>query len=191
MEYIVKKITDSFISNNTIDCDNKEIFEFGLIVALQTFFSTIGLMIIGILLGYAIETIIFIVTFSVIRANAGGHHAKTSIRCFAISITFLVSCLYCVNFLNLNIYLYFLLLILSNLIVILYSPVDSIEKPLSNELKLRCRRRSIITMGIIDIILFISIFINLNHIYINICIFSMFIQCVLMLPILNNERGEY
>lgn len=191
MEYIVKKITNSFMSSKTINSDNRDVFEFGLIIALQVLFSTIGLVIIGFLLGYVIETIIFLITFSAIRVNAGGRHAKTVIRCFAISTTILVTSLYCVNFLSFHRYLYFLMLLFSNVIIVLYSPVDSSEKPLSDKLKVLCRKRSLITISIIDCIILVCMSLNINNIYINISIFSMFMQCILMLPILNNGRRDH
>ncbi len=68
-----------------LDCsDDQEraILEYGCELCLYTVFSTLGLLLIGTILGCLLETIVMITVFYLCQSNGGGYHATTHKRCF-------------------------------------------------------------------------------------------------------------
>lgn len=56
--------------------------EYGCELWLYTVSSTLGLFLIGILLGAPLETVMMIAIFYLCQSNGGGYHANTHMKCF-------------------------------------------------------------------------------------------------------------
>lgn len=78
---ISKKIVSYLLSSNA-DPDQIEICEYGCEILLYTIISTLGLVIIGLLLHSPIEAIIIILIFYLFQSTGGGHHANSHLACF-------------------------------------------------------------------------------------------------------------
>lgn len=64
------------------DEQQRAIYEYGCELWLYTVISTLGLMLIGSILGFCIESMTMIVVFYLCQSNGGGYHASTHTRCF-------------------------------------------------------------------------------------------------------------
>lgn len=67
---------------NVIDSTSREVYVYGCDIALYTFLSTTGLLVIGALLGRLFETAILVSVFYLNQSIGGGFHASTHTRCF-------------------------------------------------------------------------------------------------------------
>jgi len=73
-------------SGKPYDEDDIEDYAYGLEMLVENVFELLAVFLIGVFMGRAFETIVFILAFISLRGLAGGYHSKTSFRCF---LTFL------------------------------------------------------------------------------------------------------
>lgn len=89
----VKKITDKIIlamKNKNISFD-EEVVEFGLEIILMKIIFAAVTVLIGILMNCFLESIIYAVSFSLLRQYGGGYHADSERKCFVLSVLMLFS----------------------------------------------------------------------------------------------------
>lgn len=82
MHYIASKIVDALAVRDLLRHSSKEIYIYGLDLALYTILSTIGLVLIGFLGSRVIETMILITLFYTNQSLGGGFHASSHLKCF-------------------------------------------------------------------------------------------------------------
>ncbi len=63
-----------------------EIYTYGFELIVSSLIEALSILILGILVGDFIETLIFVVYFSLIRFYSGGYHAYTYMRCYLITV---------------------------------------------------------------------------------------------------------
>jgi len=77
------RLADVLCENHIIKEENKEIIVYGIDALLSTLINVVIVIGLGLLLGLFLPTVIFLVSFAVLRVFAGGYHAKTRIGCTA------------------------------------------------------------------------------------------------------------
>lgn len=82
---IAHRMTNALISDEQ-DEKQRAIYEYGCELWLYTVISTLGLLLIGTILGYFFETAAMISVFYLCQSNGGGYHAASHIRCFLIMV---------------------------------------------------------------------------------------------------------
>ena len=85
-EYLSHKLTVLLCRKMQIDEDEAELYELGIEVLISTGFTSAVIILVGILLHRAMESLIFLACFMTLRNYSGGYHAKTRTGCFATSI---------------------------------------------------------------------------------------------------------
>ena len=117
---------------------------FGLELIFTYFFGTAILMIISVLCRQPLAWLVFILGFSPLRTSAGGFHAKSQLSCFVVSsVIFLLSMI--VSFyLSWTTTVYLLVCSVTLILVLLLSPVEAVNKKLTQEQRCKNRTRSII-----------------------------------------------
>lgn len=130
-EKISIKITDKLEENGTVSKPDRELYEYGLRQILTTLLNIATAFLIGLamdMMGYAV---IFIVAYIPVRIYAGGFHASTSKRCWAVSAIMLVAALFVVKYIPKE---YFWIITTLSLAacagIICMSPVEDANKPL-------------------------------------------------------------
>ncbi len=151
------KLADKLITENIITIEDKEVYSYGFQLLLSMILKGTGLIVLGLVTGHVAETIIFVLTFGLLRIFAGGIHAHSYFKCFAVTVALVYAAVWLSNQLNSHsdtILILAIILILSNALVFLFSPIDSPNKPLSKQEKIMNRHRSImvITIGSIMIV---------------------------------------
>lgn len=191
MDNMINSLTKLALKNNLIDSSTEVKFRYGMLVAIEIILDIIGFIILGLIFNCILELSVFLITFALVRANAGGWHAKSSLICFiSISIVALLSV-----YLTINIYfspiVYIMLLLLSILFITLYAPVDTPNKPMSKEFKKVCRNRTLTTITITGIlVLLLNFFAIVEGHLVNIAILALFTQSISMLPLINQNKEE-
>lgn len=85
MERWAERITAKLIYTHTIDADNQEMYQFGVVHLLYQLFFFAFAFAAGLLLKILPETVLFLVAFFSLRPYAGGWHASTQGKCTLIS----------------------------------------------------------------------------------------------------------
>ena len=81
------KITDKLVLKKIVSDDMADIYIYGFELLISFFFSTIGVLIIGIILGRFLQTLMFLATFILLRSFTGGYHANTYAVCSLVTFS--------------------------------------------------------------------------------------------------------
>lgn len=87
---ISNRIADNLIASNVIGADEKEIYTFGAEVLISYIINLLTIIVLGLALSAAMEGLVFLSSYALIRMYAGGYHASTFGRCYALSVVIMV-----------------------------------------------------------------------------------------------------
>jgi accessory gene regulator B len=147
---LAKSTACFFVDNKIIEEEDAEVYSYGMELLLSTVFNFAVAIAIAVITRSFIPCLVNLTAFLTLRVNAGGYHADTHLGC---TMT-LVSVMLVFIFAEKNISetaMYFsslLMLMLSNTIIIMLSPVEHPNKPLDDDMKIRLRNKSVLWAGI-------------------------------------------
>ncbi|MEQ2417413.1 accessory gene regulator B family protein [Ruminococcoides bili] len=185
---MIKLISDKFacfLCKDEGQKDNFDLYEYAVYIILASAFHIITIIALGLCFNLLVESLVFYLSFIVIRKFAGGYHAKTPTRCYIISIITIVLMLciikwiLIINYLSIYYSLFFSELVCV-LILCFLSPLDTENKLLNGKERTIYKIVSCVTS--IAISLF-STFLIVIGVY-NICVslsFSIFTSTVLLI----------
>lgn len=127
------KFVQDMVNNGIIEKEDTELYCFG-IDALKTYVGAVIMTLgIGILFGFFWESLIFFISFKLLRAEAGGFHASNSKKCTLISIIMLICSFTVIKFFlsDISIRCLIIILLVSVLIISLFSPLPDDNKPIT------------------------------------------------------------
>lgn len=117
---------------------------FGLELIFTYFFGTSILLIISVLCRQPLAWLVFILGFAPLRTTAGGFHAKSQLSCFAVSSGIFLLSMIVSFFLLWTTTVYLLVCSVTLILVLLLSPVEAVNKKLTQEQRIKNRSQSII-----------------------------------------------
>lgn len=82
---ISNRMADTFISNGIIKEEDKEIYAYGWRALGMWLICTTTMFVVGSLMGEFLYTVLFFISFSLIRAFYDGYHANSRVFCFISS----------------------------------------------------------------------------------------------------------
>lgn len=185
---MIKLISDKFacfLCKDEGQKDNFDLYEYAIYIILSSAFHMATVIVLGLVFNLLTESLVFYLSFIVIRKFAGGYHAKTPTRCYIISIITIVLMLciikwiLIINYLSIYYSLFFSELVCV-LILCFLSPLDTENKLLNGKERTIYKIVSCVTS--IAISLF-SAFLIVIEVY-NICVslsFSIFTSTVLLI----------
>lgn len=153
---MIKKLSH-FLAQSIVTCVagrnySADAIAFGLELIFTYLFGTAILMVISVLCRQPLAWLVFILGFAPLRTTAGGFHAKSQLSCFAVSSgIFLLSMI--VSFLCAwTSTVYLLVCSVTLILVLLLSPVEAVNKKLTQEQRNKNRARSLI-ISVINIVI--------------------------------------
>ena len=178
--FVVNSYINLIKDLNKYDKTQLEEIKYGIEAIYLSFSKVIVILIISFILGIFKETLLFLLTFNLLRITAFGLHASKSIWCWITSsISFLGIPLICKNFIF-NDLTYIVIPIICLICFLLYAPADTIKRPLINSKKRKIYKFLSIATGII----YLTLIILLDNILIkNLLMFSLVLETILILPI--------
>lgn len=199
IDRLSRKITQSLIDKEIISFDDWEVYMYGLQMMISGIVKLIGFMIIAWVLGWIVETIVFITTFSLLRVNAGGYHADTYLKCFLVTsiATFLSIGIVKYYFVSDSIIYLAIISLLAGVLVLFHAPVDTLNKRMVGNEKKIFRRRSILVLTLEISVIVIAYFISPKiSIFCNISAMAILFEGITLTPIfaendIQKERGYY
>ena len=155
MEKFSSKLIEFFVSNDLIKNEYKEIYKYAVNIILSSLIHIATVMIIGLCFNLFIESLVFYFSFIAIRKFAGGYHAKTPVRCYLFSFASNIIILCLVKWLSsintLFIFIFIIFELLCVVLILLISPLDTENNPLTGQEKKMYRMLT----SIITILIFI------------------------------------
>ena len=139
--------------NRVINSDEIDVYTYAAFNILHTATPLLFTIVIGILMNLVLESILVIVPFVLLRKYTGGYHATTPLRCALLSAV-LLSLLLAIIKATMAFSLWLsCLLIVSETILFIFSPVDPQKRHLDAYEKRLCFVRSKQILIILDIVI--------------------------------------
>jgi len=173
LELICKNISNNLKNELNLDEDKASIIEYGLFAFFHMSISILLVAVIGLIFNVMIEALIISFVVAILRKFSGGAHASTALNCAIVGVLISIIPAYITKNLNFNInYIIFTgipLYIISLIIVYKLAPVDSPNKPIKKQEKIKkLKKGSIILLSIYMIIVAFNViiyYISKNHIF--------------------------
>lgn len=157
LHYLSQNIADFLLSQNCFDDEDLDIYIYGTELVLSSLLSCFIILITSIVMNCLLKGFLFFICFVTLRKFTGGLHCKTYLRCNLTFISVYLGCLVCntvVEQIKYKAIIYIALIIISLIIVYLLSPVENINKPISDDEKKKYRRIAVVVC-FLQIILFV------------------------------------
>ena len=186
----IEHLADIIVENDNSNSTDKEILVYGLTSAIEQGTSILTTAVLGVLFGLLLESLIFLVSFSMIRMYAGGYHCKKPTHCYIMSSVIMVAILTILKFTPIEYItsISIILLLLSTATIIRYAPVETSNKPLDEKEQKHYRRKTIQNM-VIEYCIILILFIVQQYRWAYVIILGITITAILVI-IQIKIRGE-
>lgn len=154
------------ITHHIVSEEKREAYTYGFELLFEKLFFYGIILIIALLTKTLIFSVLFVFSYKMLRQYTGGFHCKTAEVCLVVSVLIylLVLLLYMLNF-DLGEFILSISTMVSLIIIFLFSPRESENRPLESEEKRKYRTISIITAAVIAIIATISYRLNISLLF--------------------------
>lgn len=160
---LASNITEALCALAVIEDEDRELYIYGFFVLLSHGFFFVISAIFGILFGTLWESIVFYIIFSILRRYAGGFHASRESTCTLCTTIALFMSSAGISILEKagGVVLPLLMIVLGTVVISLLSPLDSEEKPLTQNECQYYRRKSLVTVWAIIVIALGAVAVNM------------------------------
>lgn len=130
--WIAEQITHKLIASSVIEEGDRELYSYGFFLLISKIFFFFVTVIAGHLTGTTVESMIFYVVFILLRAYAGGIHARTEMSCAVLTTLALIASVLVIKQLETHTsgVVPLLMFGIGSLCILAFSPLDTSEKPL-------------------------------------------------------------
>lgn len=147
------RLADFLIENKIVEAEDKEIYIYGYEILISSAIGVALVLILGFLFNLVIETVIFLAEFILIRQSCGGYHANSYLKCILSFMSVFVLVILALNIFLVH-YSYLIWIVLSAMcmsVMMELSPIENINKPLTQKTKSRNRKISIVLSAVVII----------------------------------------
>ena len=168
MDKLLDKIIEEMKKDNALtdNKENEEIVRVGLEILITKVFFAIAILIVGLLMKCFFESIVFAISFSMLREYGGGYHAESRTKCLVLSFITLVVAL---GIIVLNKIFHvlmlptFILSIISVIYILYKAPIDTLNKRLDkDEIRVYGNKARILTI-IMFLVAVLLLYIRYNN----------------------------
>ncbi len=174
------KVTNYLLCKKVIKDDDREIYQYGFEQFFRTLLNVVTMLLLGIGFGEIYQCIILTVSFIALRSYSGGYHANTSLRCYILTVSSISAVLSIMKFIAINRFICLGLLVLSSVIILLFSPIGTKNKPLDEIEKIIYRKKTIIVWSVETCVALVFIVLNSTEIHIAITLALVIISIALI-----------
>ena len=173
------QITQNLLKRNIISDEEKELYDYGLFMITSYIAFFLISMLFGIALNILFSSVIFYISFCLVRNFAGGIHANSEIRCNIITtVSILISEILIKIFIDYSLVsIAFVMLIISSICLCVIKPISTSQKVISRKEKLYFHKKvtvltililiistSSMVLGVYSITIYFSVGLSLSSI---------------------------
>lgn len=169
-------ITQLLIESNIVDNKDFDLYNYGLFIFISETFLFIYCLIVGAILKIALPSLLFCSMFFLVHRFAGGFHAKTELHCLIITLSFFLISIVSIKLgTQLNCIILISIYVCCSIILILLSPADTPQKPLSNKEKFLFKKITSLIL-VVGFIVIVTLYIKNICLYANAIVIAVFLQ---------------
>lgn len=180
---VSRKISQKLVLNKIITSLEEELYTYGIQQGLVLLLNIITALLVGFIMGMVWECIIILLTYIPLRTYAGGYHSNSPVRCYIYSLGVIILQLYSITFISSQISM-FMISILAGSFIFCFAPVESINKPLTNNERIIYRKKARTILVIEEIIILFSIILRSEKI-------SIIITTTIIVTMIMTVVGKY
>lgn len=170
--------------------ENREFYFYGLQLAISKLFFFLVILIISILTKTLLVSMAFVFMYSAIRKYSGGHHCRSEVCCFFVSILLY---LIMILFYDMDAYGVRIFLCISAsvsiIFIIIFSPIEHKNKPLSTEERTKYGIISKMVAITLIVTVYVSLFLHINILFYS-SSYTLTVDAVLILFALNGGETQ-
>lgn len=163
MNHIISFILKCSISEGCINEEDLDIYSFGLECLFLKVIHYTSYIVIGIVLDSLVGLLVSACVLIPLRTKAGGYHANTRIGCYFFSCSMVI--LLCImNKVILPSWLIILYLLIANIVILFWTPVENENRLLEEEERVQFRKQVILLLMLIYAVFWVLVW-NKMRIY--------------------------
>ena len=147
---LAKSTACFFVDNKIIEAEDAEVYSYGMELLISTVLNFAVAIIIAVATKSILPCLVNLAAFLTLRVNAGGYHADTPLGCTMTLVSTLLVFIFAEKNIS-EVAMFFnslMMLLLSNILIIMLSPVEHPNKPISEDMKRKLRDKSVKWAGI-------------------------------------------
>lgn len=139
-------ITQNLLKRKVISDDEKELYDYGLFMIISYIVFFLISILFGIVLDIPFSSILFYISFCLVRNFAGGIHANSEIKCNIITtVSILISEILIKVFIDYSLVnISFVMLIISSICLCVIKPISTSQKEISPKEKIHFHKKVIV-----------------------------------------------
>ena len=166
------QITKYLLKKNVISDEEKELYDYGLFMIISYIVFFLVSILFGMVLNILFSSILFYISFCLVRNFAGGIHANSEIKCNIITtVSILISEILIKIFIDYSLVsIAFVMLIISSICFCVIKPVTTSQKEISQQEKLHFHKNVVMFTISILLISIISMVFNIYSVTITLSV---------------------
>lgn len=139
-----RKVSEKLVHKGIVQQEDAALYQYGIESGLTVAGNLLASVIFGIITGRLGVVLVFLLFYSTLRSFSGGVHCKSKAGCFCLSLAILLIPVYTCEWVLEMVYSPVLIMIgiVAVVVILVLSPVESINKPLDDEERKFYRRVS-------------------------------------------------
>ena len=139
-------LTKALLKRNIVSADDEELYVYGFFMIFSYLIFFFLALLLGLILRIPIESVVFYVTFCVIRNYAGGIHADTETKCTVFTtISITVSLIIIKLLITYNLIISSsVMMVLAGICLFVFAPLSNEQKKIDKNERLRFRKKTIL-----------------------------------------------
>lgn len=143
-----KKVVDRLLIDEGTEKEDYEIYLFGMEQLLTVIIDFLTAILLGVVFGEVIQTVIFVLSFMIMRSYAGGFHASTPFKCYLLTSLTIIIVLSVMKCIEADIAVLAGMLFVASMVIWLLAPVDTENKTIDDVEFVVYRRKTRIVWSI-------------------------------------------
>lgn len=185
-----KDISLMLVANRIITFENREAYSYGIELFLFKTSLYIIVALIALITNTLIPSIIFVVSYTLLRQYNGGYHCKTAEMCMVVSIFMYLIFLLLYELDHENIKIFFLISsCISFLPIAIFSPVENINNPLTVQEKRKYHIIAVIIAASLIAAVLFGYFFTIKNLFYSVS-YSLTADAVLIILGLRRNKDE-
>jgi accessory gene regulator B len=156
-EKMAKAVVKWLLNDDVETSGIYEVYMYGMGQIFNNLFNILTALTIGFLFGETLVSVVYVVAFAFLRSYAGGYHASTPMRCYALTVASIIAVLLAVKYASFNPICLTSLFIMSSIVILMLTPVDTVNKRLDGIEHIHYRKKAIIAWMIENLVIIVCI----------------------------------
>lgn len=153
LKSIAEEITVALAANDIIETEEMEAYTYGLELLIPKVILYAAILVVSLITGTFFASVTFVVLLMCLRRYAGGFHCKTAETCLLFSFLIYLLALLGYEFVqNIPTIACGISSIISAVIVLIFAPVEDVNRPLDESEKIQYRQKAMIMLTVVLLI---------------------------------------